>query len=485
MTETPTNFISENSLKQNEPKNAHVYLSEIPDGNDSIDLDYDLDDETFELPLKARSKSEQSGNFSDLAPVGSIDKKVRFQSQTVSPWDPLTSDSIEVLDTHYLGAPGAPKTPSGNLGRKPHIEDVLQHAQMLNGYLDQNLGKIKSFQTDFYNQDHESSFPMSSNFASNVATAPTTPSGSVSNFQLSESEASEASEASDAPEDPHSDFDAVSSAVLQSDNEREDRKIKQILSKHQTATYPRSENPSNVSLVKGVSNTCVGTVRPDSPCTSLGSPANGVQTIQNSPVIRDENFLRPPRLVPRPSETDEEPDADPPDMDSDVALALYIKTIKCLIEYSKDIDITPEHIEPSFATFHMKSAPTLGYEEYLQRFHGKFSFSSVVYLTAAHLLQTLVLRKDAFSNQLLFRFKIESRQVHRLIIATVRLATKLLEDCVHSHTYFSRICGISKKLLTRLEVALLECLKFQALKITNKTLLHAVQIHEELCKLRE
>ncbi|CEP62475.1 Pcl8p LALA0_S05e06480g [Lachancea lanzarotensis] len=481
MTETPTN-IAEKSLGKTDPTEERNFMSVGPDGSDSIDLEYDLEDETFELPLKARFRSEQSGNFPDLAPVGSLDKKVRFQSQTVSPWDPLTGESIGVLNTHDFESPTMSRTLSGASGRKPHIEDVLQHAQMLNGYLDQTFGKIQSFQSEFYDQDHESSLPMSNNFASNVATAPTTPSGSVSNFQLSESETSEAS---DVPDESHSDFDGVSAAVLQSNNEKEDHKIKQILSKHQTATYPRSENPSNVSLVRSESNTRMGSVRQDSPGTPLGSPANGAQTIQNSPVIRDQNFLRPKELVPRPSESDAEPDVEAPDMSSDVALALYTETIERLLELSKDIDIIPEQILPPFATFHMKSAPTLGYEDYLQRFHGKFSFSSIVYLTAAYLLQTLVLRKDTDDGKLAFKFKVESRQVHRLIIATLRLATKLLEDCVHSHLYFSRICGISKKLLTRLEVALLECLNFQALKITNKTLLKTVQIHQELCAIRE
>ncbi|SCU93348.1 LANO_0E03642g1_1 [Lachancea nothofagi CBS 11611] len=476
--------VSKNILDESLSRMTHVdpdiSISTSTDGTE-FDLDDDLEDETFELPLKTRTKLAQSTNFADLTPMISPDKKVRFQNhRESSPWLPLSEDKMSDLDRQFLDNPRI-----GRTIRKPHIEDVLLHAQSLNRYLDQNMSKITSFQADMYDQEHESSFPRSHNFASNVATAPTTPSGSVSNFQLS------VGDSGDAMDESTSDNDGLSGAVLQNDNETEDRKIKQLLSTHQTATYPLSENLSTFSLSRDDLQSRNDSLNfaqhvDASSYTSISSLTNDLMTMPNSPVIRNTDFIEPhisvPRLLSEP-ENDLESNEQPPDMSSEVALALYTTTITALLEISKNNNIVAVEVLPSFVAFEMKSAPTLAYEEYLQRLQMKFSFAPVVYLTAAHLLQILALHRNASDHHLSCKFRLDLRQVHRLVIASIRLATKLLEDCVHSHTYFSRICGISKRLLTKLEVSLLECLQYEGLKITNKSLINAAQTHQELCEM--
>ncbi|CUS23163.1 LAQU0S08e03510g1_1 [Lachancea quebecensis] len=452
---------------------------------DSFDLDDPVDDDTFELPLKPRRRILHASNFADLETEPALDKRVRFQAEG-PPWSPLSVEKIAVPEKGIMNSKSPKLNPTSGAGaRKPHIEDLIQHAHSLNRYLDQNLDRINTFQSHMFDQDLEAPQTTDQMLASNVATAPTTPSGSISNFQLSE--VGDSSESLDYEQDIHD--ESISAVALQDDSERDDRKIKQLLSKYQTSTYPLSENQSSVNLAGDDSRSEISALDhfkdlAASTRTSVATSSEDLFGISPSPVIRDLTFSIPKIAAQRSSATsplDTSGDAEPPDMDCEAALALYTTTITLLLMISKQNDSLPEQTLPSFATFVMESVPTLAYEDYLKRLHCKFSFAPIVYLTAAHLLQTLFLTR--VDEELHCKHHLDPRQVHRLVIASIRLATKLLEDCVHSHSYFSRICGISKKLLTKLEVAFLECLNYEGLKITNQSLLDAARVQQELSAL--
>lgn len=130
--------------------------------------------------------------------------------------------------------------------------------------------------------------------------------------------------------------------------------------------------------------------------------------------------------------------------------------------------------------FTMKSTPSLSAQSFLQRIQSKCNFGAVIYLTAAYLLQILVLTRDSPDKPVRIRLRLRRNEVHRLIIATMRVATKLVEDFVHSHEYFSKVCGISKKLLSKLEVSLVMCIKNEELMITNGKLAASFKILDEL-----
>lgn len=449
---------------------------------DSFDLEDAIDEEEFELPLKTRSRLFHESNFPDLDAMPSPEKRVRFEGSTVGSWSPLTVEKSEDLGKELMGL----KLAQQNQGlaassRKPHIEDLIQHAHSLNQYLDQNMDRINTFQSNVYYQGSEGPRSISQNFASNVATAPTTPSGSVSNFQLSEAGASNSLDNEQSACD-----DDLLTGALTVDNEREDHRIKQILSRHQNSTYPLSENQSTMSLSGDASNIEDKVLKApkDLPIPSrdfLKTSADSSPHSSMSPNLK----IVIPKIEAQRSPTAEESASDdeekPPDIDCETALTIYTTTVAFLLVLSKNANVPLGNPPPQLATFNMDSTPTLAYEEYLQRLHCKFSFAPIVYLTAAHLLQSLFLtRKD---NKLCCKYHLDNCQVHRLIIASIRLATKLLEDCVHSHTCFSRICGISKKLLTKLEIAFLNCINFEGLKITNHSLLQAAQVQQELSVL--
>lgn len=88
--------------------------------------------------------------------------------------------------------------------------------------------------------------------------------------------------------------------------------------------------------------------------------------------------------------------------------------------------------------------------------------------------------RDNPDSNIRVRLKLRENEIHRLIISTVRVSAKLVEDFVHSHEYFSKVCGVSKKLLSKLEVSLIMCIKNERLMITKQKLTASQKILDEL-----
>lgn len=134
-----------------------------------------------------------------------------------------------------------------------------------------------------------------------------------------------------------------------------------------------------------------------------------------------------------------------------------------------------------YANFYMKSKPSLSSVDFLKRIQDKCKYEPTVYLVAMFLIEMLFLTRNKNGDDgLQLKRKLKEKEVHRVIIAAVRLSTKLLEDYVHSHEYFSKVCGISKRLLTKLEVSLLICLCNNELMISNKKLAASQFVLNEL-----
>ncbi|QEU62167.1 Pcl8/Pcl10 [Kluyveromyces lactis] len=135
------------------------------------------------------------------------------------------------------------------------------------------------------------------------------------------------------------------------------------------------------------------------------------------------------------------------------------------------------------AIFQMKSAPTLSVSQYLDRIESKCSFPPIIYLTASFLLVTYCdIKFDTGSGKFHIENPITESMTHRLLIAFIRLAAKLLEDHVHSHSYFSKVCGISKKLLSKLELNLVLILQDtqDGLLITELSIKTVLALHEHI-----
>ncbi|SCV01184.1 LAMI_0G09868g1_1 [Lachancea mirantina] len=450
--------------------------TETPRSPSDFDLYANDDDDTFDLPLKSRFP--HTDNFQELDAIpglSGLDKKVRFEKDVPdTPTPSFPNSSVCGADELCVSKT---ETNSSSSSRKPHIEELIQHAQALDQYLGQNIHQINSFRSHlgsrtFYKSDETGG--MGANSSSSIAaTALTSASGSASNFVLSDSECSDYYE-----DDDH---DIHSSAGANFDF----KSIKDILSQHQPSAYPQknlqAESADNIDE-RSNGDFSRDTSRP----ASLDSLPVGNGSVSQSPLLKIDYQREVAKSL---SETTRPPDncysdVSAPEISASGALTVLTKTLQDLLSLSNKqnpiIDSSGES-ETDFKKmqpFRMKAAPTLGYEKYLDRLNTKFSFEPIVYLAAAYLLQKSVLHK--VDNDLRVLVPLRSECVHRFIIAAIRISTKLLDDCIHSHAHFSKICGISKRLLTRLEVALLDIINYEGLKITNERLLSAIKTQEKL-----
>ncbi|QLG71067.1 hypothetical protein HG535_0B01050 [Zygotorulaspora mrakii] len=435
--------------------------------------------DTLEVPL--RTGFFQNSNFSELnddselldSPPGNSAKKVRFQS---SKHDDETNDSGK-----YLNHEDDP------LQGKKNVEDLLEYANQVNDYVAQNLDKINSFRSDLLN-DGSYVKPYS-----DVATQATNLSASMSNFELSDNEY----------DDHDTSTDMLSTGLVNDGSSALNKSEKVLLE-----TLPSTEISEIIDY--GTDN---DQISESSDSTLENSPISrpcDTMPIQLNKDIKNPIFNSSEKVQPQ---TSQQPDKDNPKTSliiadikssSDVpelspveGINILEDTIKCILQLSQN-DIDKKKINDScssndptfndddpydpneYSNFFMKSAPTITYQQLISRIQAKCMFGSVVYTTATFLLQTLLLTREGIEGPIILRQILNENEIHRLIIASVRIATKLLEDCVHSHQYFCKVCGVSKRLLTRLEASLITCLKDDALIITSEKLAASIKVKDEL-----
>lgn len=440
------------------------------DVDDQLMLGDMADEDTFEIPLK-RGNSRPS-NFSELSEGlvsppdiygGNVEKKVRFEPGDEAP-----------AATEHLH----PRSRAGSMRGKKNVEDLLQYANQVNDYLAQNLENINTFRSELLSSDYPTK-PRS-----DIATQATSVSASMSNFELSDNESEEQDGAN-----PDLTGGAIYNGDLSALNKSDDSLLR---------TVPRNvSSPGSSSLLE------IPSVN---------------HTLENSPQINNTEVLNSPELgqylKPSPGKCvmDEPDDANrslvldngnPDDKESEdrasedleslelppeQGMQVIQDTIDLILRLSSASDVQADAQENAaissseYANFNMKSTPTVTYKQFISRIQAKCMFGSIVYLAAAYLIQTLFLTRDRPGGSLILRLHLEQCHTHRLVAATVRVATKLLEDFVHSHQYFCKVCGVSKRLLTRLEVSLIICLKHDGLVITSGKLAATRQIRDELMR---
>lgn len=95
--------------------------------------------------------------------------------------------------------------------------------------------------------------------------------------------------------------------------------------------------------------------------------------------------------------------------------------------------------------FYSKKPPPISVEEYLMRLHRYCPMSTAVYLaTSLYIFRLAVVDRI---------IPVTSRNVHRLVLAGLRVAMKALEDFSYPHRRFAKVGGVSEPELGRLEVS--------------------------------
>ncbi|CAD6565795.1 MAG: hypothetical protein ASARMPRED_007991 [Alectoria sarmentosa] len=95
--------------------------------------------------------------------------------------------------------------------------------------------------------------------------------------------------------------------------------------------------------------------------------------------------------------------------------------------------------------FYSKRPPPISLEEYLMRLHCFCPMSTAVYLATS-----LYIHKLAVVERII---PVTSRNVHRLVLAGLRVAMKALEDFSYPHRRFAKVGGVSETELGKLEVS--------------------------------
>ncbi|KAI9832693.1 MAG: hypothetical protein M1819_004279 [Sarea resinae] len=94
--------------------------------------------------------------------------------------------------------------------------------------------------------------------------------------------------------------------------------------------------------------------------------------------------------------------------------------------------------------FYSKNPPPIPLRDYLLRLHRYCPMSTAVYLATSLYIHRLAVEEKVLP--------VTSRNVHRLMLGSLRVSMKALEDLSYPHQRFARVGGVSENELGRLEV---------------------------------
>jgi Cyclin len=145
--------------------------------------------------------------------------------------------------------------------------------------------------------------------------------------------------------------------------------------------------------------------------------------------------------------------------------------------HNEPVNIIGAHAEPVYIQqgaiarkFYSKRPPPISTEEYLMRMHRYCPMSTAVYLATSLYINRLAVVERVIP--------VTPRNVHRLLLAGLRVAMKALEDLSYPHSRFAKVGGVSEVELGRLEITFCFLTNFE-LKV------NAEMLQEEASSLRE
>ncbi|CAL9728630.1 PHO85 cyclin-8 [Monosporozyma unispora] len=438
-------------------------LSELDDEDDDTGIKNDID-----LPLKTNLINHPT-NFPDLM---LNDQLLNSENNNNEGGDAHIQDNATITNDKRVRfeTEGSDDEDSDNTNSKRGIEDLLQNANEVNNFIGDNLEKLNTFNSDS-NSRRNSLYRILSDVG-------TTRTESLSNFDLSENELDTVN--SHSFDNIEANIDSIlnnENLNISSDGNIYNSNESLNDSGHATDASTHNLNDgndnktnyqlSNMSLFDFSEPTCRKAIQDylllkeqHLSCGSQEDTDFAINLLYDPDTIKTDNV----------------------DIPVEDAISNFEETIHLLSELSHREDmIGGQIVNPNrFHTFSMKNVPSLSYHDLLQRIQSKCMFGSIIYQTATYLFQILLLSRTNNNERMKCTHTLHHEEIHRIIIATVRIGAKLTEDFVHSHQYFCKVCGISKKLLSRLEASLLICLKQNRLMITCERIAASVAILEEL-----
>jgi Cyclin len=126
--------------------------------------------------------------------------------------------------------------------------------------------------------------------------------------------------------------------------------------------------------------------------------------------------------------------------------------------------------------FYSKRPPPISTEEYLLRMHRYCPMSTAVYLATSLYINRLAVVERVIA--------VTPRNVHRLLLAGLRVAMKALEDLSYPHSRFAKVGGVSEVELGRLEITFCFLTNFE-LKVDAEMLQETASSLREVEAVRE
>lgn len=138
----------------------------------------------------------------------------------------------------------------------------------------------------------------------------------------------------------------------------------------------------------------------------------------------------------------------------------------------------PVHIQHGAIArkFWSKRPPPISLEDYLMRMHKYCPMSTAVYLATSSYITRLVVHEHILP--------VTPRNVHRLILAGLRVAMKALEDMSWPHGRFAKVGGVSESELGRLEITFCFLMDF-SLKVDEAMLTREADTLARTCRGEE
>uniref|UniRef100_A0ACD5UFX6 Uncharacterized protein n=2 Tax=Avena sativa TaxID=4498 RepID=A0ACD5UFX6_AVESA len=109
----------------------------------------------------------------------------------------------------------------------------------------------------------------------------------------------------------------------------------------------------------------------------------------------------------------------------------------------------------TMAAFEGAGAPRIGVAQYLERVHRYAGLEPECYVVAYAYVDRAAHRRPAAA--------VASRNVHRLLLACLLVASKVLDDFHHDNAFFARVGGVSNAEMNKLELELLTVLDFEVM----------------------
>ncbi|CAI4052557.1 hypothetical protein N7582_005495 [Saccharomyces uvarum] len=465
-------------------------MSEFDDDDDDDEDENDSDmcrandegEDVFDLPLKmgisqSRNFSEVNGVLDPLSSLHGPSKRVRFEQRRQQ----QQQQQQQQQHNNDFNTDVNLKSPSG---KKLDVEQLIQSANEINDYLANNIDKVNSFNSELLS----SSGKLPGKAKSDTATQGTGRLDSMSNFALSDTELDNddddylldplANGSSGTPAVDRHGYSLLDEALSTSDKEK--IYTNKINSNSQVDTDDHTHESGNTTSDNEVdtdgSSEAIDYTKFDSfpypPSLTSNEEPPDLKVLSIESEQENEKELRRISLLLDHYESIKQL----PDLSDDEALSRFRENIDLILQLSKKIDENANILAISaedpqkFVNFTMKNPPSLSFKDFIDRIQNKCMFGAIVYLGATYLLQLVFLTRDELDGPIKLKAKLQEDQTHRIIISTIRIATKLLEDFVHSQNYICKVFGISKRLLTKLEISFLASVNFDGLMITCEKL---------------